>query len=265
MIGGWPANDPKRSQTGASSAWDSSSRLVHASTCTHSSPSRRLSTIRSVRPPRPARPLNGTEAIVAPRRSSSRPGRLARDQLVATWSQPSLVRARGLATRWGAARLAGECLACRASPCAPLARRGACSATLSFAATTRASASLARRGTLGTTVRARVRDHSWRLLSSKVRRLAGERIDPRTSWAATRTPLHTDARRLKEHRVDLAVRRRSAESDHRAGRPARMSSSTNSVRAAVCTSPALRRSCAPSRRRSMSTDGHRVRSCGCMI
>ena len=70
-ICGCPANEPNRSQIGASSAWQSSSRPVHRSTSTSSSPSRRLSTILSARPPRPARPLNGTTATVAPRFSSS--------------------------------------------------------------------------------------------------------------------------------------------------------------------------------------------------
>jgi hypothetical protein len=51
---------------------ESSSRLVECSTSTSSLPSSRLSTILSMRPPRPARPLNGTIAIVAPRASSSR-------------------------------------------------------------------------------------------------------------------------------------------------------------------------------------------------
>ncbi len=70
-IWGCPAKDPKRSQIGASRAWQSSSRPLHRSTSTSLSRSSRLSTILSVRPPLPAGPLNGTVATVAPRRSSS--------------------------------------------------------------------------------------------------------------------------------------------------------------------------------------------------
>jgi hypothetical protein len=49
----------------------SSSRALHRSISMSSSPSRRLSVIVPVLPPAPARPENGTTAIVAPRRSSS--------------------------------------------------------------------------------------------------------------------------------------------------------------------------------------------------
>jgi hypothetical protein len=69
-IGGWPANTPYRSQIGPSSAHVSSSRAVDRSTSTSFSPSSRLRSIVSTLPPAPARPENGTTAIVAPRRSS---------------------------------------------------------------------------------------------------------------------------------------------------------------------------------------------------
>jgi hypothetical protein len=70
-IHGWPANDPYRSHTGPLSPRASSSRLLHCSTATSSWPSRRLTVMAPVVPPRPARPENGTTALVAPRRASS--------------------------------------------------------------------------------------------------------------------------------------------------------------------------------------------------
>jgi len=70
-IQGWPANWAYRSHTGPSSASASSSRPLHRSTSTSASPARQLSVIVPVLPPPPARPENGTTAIVAPRHSSS--------------------------------------------------------------------------------------------------------------------------------------------------------------------------------------------------
>ncbi len=95
-IQGCPTNWPYRSHTGPSSASASSSRPVHRSTSTSSSPANPLSVIVSVVPPRPARSGNGTTAIVAPRRSSCshtarraassrRPGR---SRTVCGWEAP---------------------------------------------------------------------------------------------------------------------------------------------------------------------------------
>jgi hypothetical protein len=53
---GCPANSPKRSHSGAASAYASSSRPTQRSTLTSSSPSRRLNTIAPTRHPRPRHP-----------------------------------------------------------------------------------------------------------------------------------------------------------------------------------------------------------------
>jgi hypothetical protein len=124
-IQGWPANWPKRSHTGPSSASASSSRPVHRSTSTSSSPANPLSVIVPVVPPWPARPENGTTATVAPRRASSshtarraassrRPGR---SRAVCGWeaSQPEGVwhRSPGSALHVGQRRARHPRATCR--------------------------------------------------------------------------------------------------------------------------------------------------------